>query len=234
MKAVFCAKAVLPLAAAFLSGCWTVRETVPEEVTFARMPEGREVRVQIAGFDATVTTYETAYAYTTAMNYGVPLYGPRGWGCWGPMATTYSTTEYIPHREPTAVYRDRATDLLERGGCILKSTQPQYRVKVHFDGPFTESGDGWATFGWMAFTIFTGEFGAQDWSARLRIHDVASGKLVFSRDYVRRDEAVVWGPIPIFSPAFSDRTSSGVMKHNCLSMLTDRVIADALAFFVKQ
>jgi len=233
MKMLFGRKTGLVCAVAGLAGCFTVRETVPEDPAFAHVPNGREVRVQLAGFDATVTTYDTAYAYTTGMHTSPGWYGWPGVGFGAPMVSSYSTTEYIPRHEPTPAYRDRATDLLERAGCILKSTQPQYRVEVHFDGPFGEKGDGWATFGWIVCSIFTADYGAQNWSARLRIHDLVSGKLVFSRDYVQRDEAVVWGPIPIFSPAFSTRTGPEVMKHNCLAWLTDRVVADALQFLSK-
>lgn len=211
------------------TGCWTVMDTEFPSAQAVAIPAGRDLRVQVAGFDATVTTYETAYSYSTV--FGVTDY----WGYWGRPrprigTTTYATTEIVPHTQPTAYYRDRATDTLERAGCILRSSDPQYRVEVRFGGPFSESGDGWATFGWMVLSVFTAEYAAQDWSAQLRIHDLKSGKLIFSHDYRQRDRAVVWGPIPIFSPGCSERTDFSVMKGNCLTALTDLAVADALSF----
>lgn len=213
-----------------LSGCWTVRETEHPEVAVGRMPEGRDLRVQIAGFDATVTTYETAYGYTTVTGFGGPYYGRRGRYYGGIETTTCSTTEFIPHTEATPYYINRATDALERAGCILKAPDPQYQVEVRFEGPFSESGDGWAAAGWLLCTIFTADFGAQDWTAKLKIHDLKSGKLVHERNLSVRDEAVAWGPIPIFSPSCASRTSPSVMKDNCLKALTDLSVAAAVEF----
>ena len=118
-----------------LSGCWTVRETPPPNVAVAKVPEGKNLTVQIAGFDATVTTYEAAYGYTTVSGFE-PYYDYRGryrGSAYG--TTTYSTTEYIPHTESTPVYRDRATDALERAGCVVQAKDPRYRIEVRFDGP---------------------------------------------------------------------------------------------------
>ena len=213
-----------------LAGCWTVRETPPPAVAVVHVPEGKDLTVQVAGFDATVTTYETAYGYTTVSGYG-PYYDCRGHyrgSAYG--TTTYSTTEYIPHTESTPVYRDRATDALERAGCIVQAKDPRYRIEVRFDGPYTESGDVWAAAGWLVCTIFTADFGAQDWTAKLKIHDLLSGKLIHEKDLMVRDEAVVWGPIPIFSPACASRTSSIVMMNNCLNALTDLAVAEAVNF----
>ena len=213
-----------------LAGCWTVRETPPPQTVVAKVPEGKNLTVQIAGFDAIVTTYEAAYGYATVSGFG-PYYDCRGryrGSAYG--TTTYSTTEYIPHTESTPVYRDRATDALERAGCIVQAKDPRYRIEVRFDGPFTESGDGWAAAGWLICTIFTADFGAQDWTAKLKVHDLSSGKLIHEKDLMVRDEAVVWGPIPIFSPACAARTSSIVMMGNCLNALTDLAVADAVSF----
>ena len=213
-----------------LAGCWTVRETPPPEAIVVRLPEGKDLKVQVAGFDAIVTTYETAYGYTTVSGFE-PYYDYRGryrGSAYG--TTTYSTTSYLPRTESTPFYRNRATDALERAGCIVQATDPKYRIEVRFDGPFDESGDFWATVGWSVCTIFTADFGAQNWSAKLKIHDLSSGKLVHEKDFDVRDEAVVWGPVPIFSPACASRTSGGVMKDNCLNALTDLAVAEAVSF----
>ena len=215
-----------------LSGCWTFREAEHPAIEVAKLPSGKDVRVQLAGFDAMVTTYDTAYGYGTMTGFGGgPYYGRRGRYYGGGFGTTtYQTTEFIPHREATSVYRNRAADALERAGCILQTKDPQYRVEVRFEGPFSESGDGWATAGWIICTIFTADYGAADWSAKLKIHDMKTGKMIYEKDFTERDEAVVWGPIPIFSPASASRNSAGTMKDICLTALTDRTIAEAVSF----
>ena len=214
-----------------LGGCWTVRETERPATEVGRLPEGRDVKVQVAGFDATVTTYDTAYTYGTATGFGGGWYDRRGRYRYGGLGTAmYSSTTYVPRREATSAYRDRATDALEHAGCIVQTEDPQYRVEVRFEGPFSEDGDAWAAAGWIVCTVFTADYGAADWSAKLKIHDMKTGKLVLERAFDERDEAVVWGPVPIFSPAFSSRTSASTLKDNCLTALTDRAVAEAIAF----
>ena len=217
-----------------LSGCWTVRETEHPAIEVAKLPDGKDVKVQIAGFDATVTTYETAYGYGSVTTFGNSYYGRHGRYYGGVGTTTYQTTEIIPRTEATSVYRDRATDALERAGCVLQTKDPQYRVEVRFEGPYSESGDGWATAGWIICTIFTADYGAADWSAKLKIHDMKTGKMIHEKDFTERDEAVVWGPIPIFSPACSSRNSASTMKDICLTALTDRAVAEAVSFLSKR
>ena len=218
-----------------LSGCWTVRETAHPAIAVVKLPEGKDVQVQIAGFDATVITYETAHGYTTVTGFAPGYYDRHGHYRGGGIGTTtYQTTEFIPHAETTSVYRDRATDALERAGCVLQTKDPQYRVEVRFEGPFSESGDCWAMAGWMICTIFTADYGAVDWSAKLKIHDMKTGKLIHERVFTERDEALVWGPIPIFSPACSSRNSASVMNDICLTALTDRAVAEAVSFLSKQ
>ena len=227
----FCHSAVLLC----LAGCWTVREADHPAIEVARLPEGRDVRVQVAGFDATVTTYEAAYGYTTVTGFAPGYYDRHGHYRGGGLRTaTYSTTEYIPRTEATSVYRNRATDALESAGCIVQTQDPQYRVEVRFEGPFSESGDGWAAAGWLFCTVFTADYGAADWSAKLKIHDMKTGKMIHEKDFTERDEAVVWGPIPIFSPASGSRNSASTMKDICLTALTDRAVAEAVSFLSKR
>lgn len=217
-----------------LAGCWTVREAELPKAAIGSLPEGKELKVQIAGFDASFTTYDVAYGYTTVNRFGGPYYGRRGGYRYGFGATTYSTTEYIPRTQATSVYRDRAADAFERAGCILQAADPQYRVEVRFEGPFAESGDDWAMAGWLFCTVFTADFGAQNWTARVKVHDLSNGKLIHQQDISVRDEAVVWGPIPIFSPSCASRTSVNVLKSNCLTALTDLAVADAVAFLAER
>ena len=213
-----------------LCGCWTVRETPSPEHAAKALQKGRELRVQLAGFDATVTSYLPVYGYTTVSGWSDPWYGGhrRRWG--GYYTTTVSTTEFIPQTAKTSAFLDRATDAFERCGCILQATDPQYRIEVRFEGPYGEDGDVWAKFGWMLCTIFTANFDAQNWTARLKIHDLRTGKLVCARDFSQRYEAVVWGLIPVFSPGCAEQTSEAHMQNWCLTVLTDRAVAETMDY----
>ena len=213
-----------------LCGCWTVRETPWPESAAKALQKGRELRVQLAGFDATVTSYLPVHGYTTVSGWSDPWYGGRRRRYGGYYSTTVSTTEFIPHVAKTSAYLNRATDAFEKCGCILQTTDPQYRVEVRFEGPYSEDGDGWAEAGWMLGTLFTADYDGATYVAHLRVYDLKTGKLLLGQDLTERDEAVVWGPIPLFSPAGSDRTSPGVMKVLCLSALTDKAVAEAAAF----
>ena len=214
-----------------LAGCWTVRETEYPSVAEGKLPTGKEVRVQLVGFDATVTSYLPVYGYTTVADWDGPRYGRHRYGVC--RTTTVSTTDYIPQVSPTSAYRDRAVDALEKGGCVLQTAEPTYRIEVRFAGPFERSDDCWAKLGWMVCTIFTANYDAQAWTAKLKIHDGKSGRLLYENDFFQRYETLVWGPIPIFSPGCSEKTSAGYMQNFCLTALTDLAVADALDFLGK-
>lgn len=213
-----------------LSGCWTVKETEHPSVAVTALPAGKEIRAQVAGFDATYISYDTAYSYSTVSGWSGPRYGRRGWHGGGFGTAVSTTTSYIPRAERTNAYRNRAVDVLEQAGFLLKTNDPQYQIEVTFAGPFSEDGDGWAKFGWLVCTLFTADYDGATWQAKLRVRDLKSGKLLYAKDIAERDEAVVWGPIPLFSPAGSDRTSEVTMKHICLAALTDKAVAEAVAF----
>jgi hypothetical protein len=78
--------------------------------------------------------------------------------------------------------------------------------------------------------VFTAGYGTQTWSAKLKIYDIASGKLVYHKDYSQKYEAIVWGPLPLFSPAGSSTISYGSMQSWCLSALTDTAVSDAMKY----
>ena len=61
-----------------LSGCWTVKETEHPSVAVTALPAGKEIRAQVAGFDATYISYDTAYSYSTVSGWSGPWYGRRG------------------------------------------------------------------------------------------------------------------------------------------------------------
>jgi hypothetical protein len=64
----------------------------------------------------------------------------------------------------------------------------------------------------------------------MKIYDMSTGKVCLFKDYTQKYESYVWGPIPIFSPAGSGKSSYNFMQNWCLSALTDLAMADATAF----
>ena len=215
----------------------------PEDELAAKLPEVfAKAAAHYRALDAAATPLRKGEMSKRAGRHNGDLYTPHGFSAktgkldmrsiyWWTAGHFPGSLWYLYEATGDAFFRDRAADALERAGCILKTKDPQYQVEVRFEGPYSEDGDGWASFGWMVCTIFTADYNAVNWNAKLRIHDLASGKLVYAKDFVERDEAVVWGPIPIFSPAGSDRNSNAVMKQICLMALTDKAVAEALSFF---
>lgn len=222
--------AVVGLLAAFAAGCFTVSHSDYPEVAFTSAPAGRTLAVALSGFEATVTTYSAVYGYSSGWRYDGGFYRHGRYRPGGIYPVTYSTTTYVPRTEITSAYVEQAQDALERSGFVVSPRDARFRVEVKFSGPVVTDGDRTAEILWWICTLFTTDYGTQTWSARLKVYDTATNRLVFSHDYVERYKAVVWGPIPLFSPAGSDQTSYNVMQGWTLSALTDRAMADATAY----
>ena len=58
MKKIIC---LVPLA--LLAGCFTLKQTEVPGVQLSHAPEGRDIRVAVSGFEATVTSYIPIYGY---------------------------------------------------------------------------------------------------------------------------------------------------------------------------
>lgn len=224
-KRALCAVSLLALA-----GCMSFNETEFPAVSLTPLPADKPVKVQLAGFDAVITTYVPVYGYATVVG-GPGWYGPHHRYCATPYAQTVATETIVPQAAPTTVFRDRACEALERSGCVLQAADPQYRLEVTFSGPVITDGDAWTGVAWNVFTLLTADYAAQLWTAKMKIHDVKTGRLVLFRDYEQRYSVTVWGPIPIFSPGASSKTKYSAMQSWCLTALTDRALADALVFF---
>lgn len=214
------------LATSLLTGCFTVSETRFPEVVQTSLAPDKNLSVQISGFEATVTTYIPVYGWETVYDSTPCRRHRRHIHSY----TTVATQSYIPKVENTATYINQATDILEKCGFVLQGSAPQYRIDVVFSGPYVSNGDSALSHAWTLLSLFTAEYGVQTWSARLKIYDNATGKVCLYNDYSQKYESLVWGPIPFFSPAGSDKSSYGYMQSWCLSALTDRVMADATAF----
>ena len=219
---------------ALAAGCFTVHSTPYPESLMTPAGDGGEVRVALSGFEATVTTYLPVSGSTTVWREGPGYYrhGRYHSGFYGP--ETYTTTTYVPQVSETPVFAERAVELLEDAGYTVAATNADYMVEVRFSGPEVNGGDRTASLLWVVCSLLSADYGAQTWTAKLRIRDGQTGKLLMHHEYSQKYSAAVWGPIPIFSPAFSDVTSSETMQSWCLSALTDRTMADASAFLASR
>lgn len=225
-------KTILAVAlAGSLTGCFTLYQSEFPEVATVAAPN-ENIGVQLAGFEATVTSYTPIYTYGTT--YGGGWGGPWGRYHGFVSGSSYTTQTYIPQTEKTTAFIDRATESLERAGYVLKTEKPDYRIEVKFGGPTVTDGDTAVEWAWRLLSAFSAEYGVQTWTAKLNIYDLKTGKIVMFHDYAERYQAVVWGPIPLFSPFGSDRTSYSTMQSWCLTALTDRVVADASAFLASR
>ena len=217
---------IVGLSVSLLSGCFVCSETEFPKVQPAALAQNRNVEVQLSGFEAVVTTYVPVYEYGTVFS-GRPMSCRRH-----PVyyTTTYANQTYVPQSSTTTAFIERATEMFEKGGYVLQGAKPKFRVEVKFDGPFLSDGDSAQSAAWSIFTVFTAGYGTQTWSAKLKIYDIASGRLVYFKDYSQKYEAVVWGPLPFFSPAGSSAISYGSMQSWCLSAHTDLAVSDAMAY----
>lgn len=206
------------------AGCFTVSETQFPEIAHTSVDPDKSLGVQLSGFEATVTTYIPVYGYET-------VYASRpGRRRRHHYARVVSSETYVPQVSSTAAYMRRAVDTLEKCGFTVQTSAPRYRIDVVFSGPFVSDAENVSSFALALFSFLTADYGVQTWTARMKIYDNATGKVCLYRDYVQKYESCVWGPIPIFSPAGSDKSDCNYMQSWCLSALTDSAMADATAF----
>lgn len=218
---------------AALAGCITVHHSEAPEVAMSRVPDGRDIKVALAGFEAVVTSYLPVSTYTTGWSDGPGYYyrrGRHGGYYYGPRTETWSSTTYIPQVNRDTTYIKYASDVLEDAGCLIVSSNMDYVVEVAFSGPVVTNTDRMVEAMWIVLSLLSADYSAQEWSAKLKIRDGASGKVLFSNEYSEKCSAAVWGPIPIFSPLAATDTSDNSMQAWTLSVLTSRAMADATAW----
>ena len=214
-----------------LSGCFTWHETAPVHVQMSKVPTGREVTVALSGFAATITEYIPVYGHQTYYVEGGPAWGRRGRRGWyGGHYETARTETLIPKVEKTEAFRRRAQDLLEDNGFLLRAAPADYNVDVVFEGPFVSEDELSVEYLWMFCSVLSAEYSIQNWTAKLRIHDNKTGRVVFTREYAQKYENVAWSPLFFIGLAGYTRNTYNYMQCWCLTALTDRAMADATAF----
>jgi len=218
--------ALLPVL--LVAGCFTVSETPFPVVTFrCNRDIATNTAVTVRGFDTTLTEYTMVDGYQTV------FYDNGPWRCGSGIATAHTTT-MVPHLRPSDMFLEQAKNRLEDIGFNIMAQTPDYVIEARFTGPYSSAGDTAATAAWLVLSLLTCDHGAQTWSARLKIHDNRTGRLVFSRDYTQKYEVTGFSPIPLFGISYYDRTCSRYMQCWCLGALTEQMTADAAEFLTSR
>ena len=201
-----------------------------------RAPEGRDVKVALSGFAAVLTEYIPVYGYETVyVDHG--WYGRRGpyrrGGWYGGHYETATTETLIPRTRANEAYRLRAQATLEENGFLLRATPAEYTVDVTFEGPFVSSSETAAEWAWMLCSVLTTEYSVQTWTAKLKIYDSQSGRVLFHEDFSQKYEDLVFSPLFFIGLAGYTENSFTYMQNWCLTALTDRAMAAATAYLAR-
>ena len=214
-----------------LSGCFTWHETAPVQVQMSQAPKDREIKLALSGFAATITEYIPVYGYQTYYVDGGPVWGRHGRRGWYPGHYETARTEtLIPKIEKTEVFLRRAQNILEDNGFLLRAVPADYNVDVTFEGPFVSDDELSVEYAWMFCSVLSAEYSVQNWTAKLRIYDNKTGRVVFAREYAQKYDNVAWSPLFFIGLAGYTRNTYNYMQSWCLTALTDRAVADATAF----
>ena len=216
-----------------LTGCFTLYHTENPVTQISPLEEGKELRVQLSGFEAIFTTYQPVHSYTTVWGHD-SSYARHGRHANDVHSETYSTTTYIPQINASTLFRDNATDSLEAAGFIVVAKDPDYIIDLVYAGPAVTDGTKAARFCTVLFSLLTADYDKETWTARLKIREAKSGKVVHFCEYSQECAVTVWGPIPIFSPLSAEATDDTAMKIWSLAALTNRAVADASAFLANR
>ncbi len=217
--------------AATAAGCFTFNEAdFPVAHPSALPASATNETVAVNGFEATLTEYVSVYGYSTVYvpgHLGRRHYHPGHY-------ETMSTSTQVPQLRPDGAFLARAQSILEESGYNLRASTPKWVVEVHFACHGATSGESSLRALWVLGTAFLCDYAAETWSAKLKIYDNATGRLVFHNDYVQKYETNVFSPIPLFGITACDKTTPNYRQSWCLTALTDRTMADATAFLAAQ
>lgn len=229
--------------ALMLVGCFTMHRTPQPATSMTRVPEGKDIKVTVSGFAANITEYVSVYGYDTVFvddgwggpgpGHGPgPGPGPRGRHVMhgGGHYVTTTSQALIPQARASEAFLCRARAHLEENGFLLRVSPTDYTVDVTFSGPFVTSDERALEWTWMLCSIFSAEYATQTWTAKLKIYDNKSGRIIFNRDYKQKFEDVVWSPIFFIGLAGYTENTFNFMQNWCLSSLTDQACADATLF----
>jgi len=224
---------LVPLA--LLAGCFTLSQTEMPTVETTRAPQGRETKVSVTGFAATITEYIPIYGYETVyVDHGPYHRGRHGRHVWGGHYETMTTETLVPHAQASETFLRRAQVTLEDAGYLVRAPRPDYTVDVAFAGPFVRDGERAVEFAWQFLSLLSAEYVTQTWTAKLRIYDAKTGRVLFTKDFSQKYEDCEWSPLFFIGLAGCTENTFNYIQSWCLTALTDQAVADATAFLAKR
>ena len=211
-----------------LSGCWTVSETEFPDVEVARLPAGKTISVSFSGFEVGLQNYVSVEGHEEMKT-------DKDDRVDGPCVRDNSSTNqfYMTHNTVSRKMIDRASVGMERKGFEIRTQKPDYLIDMKYEGPFDRDYDAIKWLGFSICTIFTADKNVETWRGHLRVIDRASKKTVFEKHYTNEYSVVVWGPIPVASPACHPKITCTACNSAALTAMTDEAIADASKFLAK-
>ena len=220
------------MAATALAGCFTVYETECPEVVISKVEGDKKVAVE--GFLTTVVTYASVYTTETGFVDRGPYYRygrhHRRYYAPSPMFTTTTTETLIPQVSTTDAYMKRAQSRLEEAGCILRASPAKYVVSGEFAGPFNPQGANWRRAAIDLGTALFAMYDTASYTLSVKVYDQDTGKPIFAQNYEQTYSATGFSPLWILGMMAYDNITSGFQHSWCLSVLTDRAMADVSAF----
>ena len=220
------------VAATALAGCFTVYETETPEVVMSKVAGDKKVAVE--GFLTTVVTYTSVYTTETGFVDRGPYYRygrhHRHYYAPGPMLATTTTETLIPQVSTTDAYMKRAQSRLEEAGCILRAAPAKYVVSGEFAGPFNPPGANWRRAAIDLGSALFAMYDTASYTLSVKVYDQDTGKPIFAQNYEQTYSATGFSPLWILGMMAYDNITSGFQHSWCLSVLTDRAMADVSAF----
>lgn len=215
-------------AATALAGCFTVYETDTPQVVLSKVAGDKKVAVE--GFLTTVVSYIPVYSTSTAFVSGPHYHGRHYRHYYGPTMATTQTETLIPQVNTTDAYLKRVQSRLEEAGCILRASPAQYIVSGEFAGPFDPSGANWRRAGIDLGTALFALYDTASYTLSVKVYEQATGKPLFAQNYEQTYSATGFSPLWIFGMMAYENITSSYQHSWCLSVLTDRAMADVSAF----
>jgi len=188
------------------------------------VPDGKGVRVKLSNFRTGV------YDYCTVEGHESMTPGETDTLLVGQDRVTQTDISWMMQYSAAGRLVSRSVAELKRKGFVIDTRKPQYVIEVKFKGPTFPEYDVWRQLCYAVCTLFTAENMVVTWTSELQIRDGATNEVLLTKDYEQTYDVVVWGPIPVASPACCKKISYDGANSWALTALTDQVISDATAF----
>jgi len=209
------------LVSLLLAGCWTLSET---EYPSVSVTPSNGIRVKLQNFRTGVYHYSPVEGHES-MSGTEPdeiLVGQD--------RQTQTDVSWRLQFSASGRLVSRVVAELKRKGYVIDTKKPQYVIELKFSQPALPEYDVLRQVCYGLCTLFTAENMVLTRTAYLKVRDGETDKVLYSKDFDQTYDVTVWGPIPVASPACSEKVSYDGANSWALTALTDQAVADATAF----